>query len=162
MAGALLVDGSKVKPSGVSGTLLVAALIVMHAAHALQGEQASPRPRSPDELVIAFRDAFTQASADKALALFYWRGVSEQQRAGVVGFIERDRSLRLERVTLLPLGAGPTVFESETQRFEPNLPLVGHLLAEFVDARGQSRYSLHMIGVSAGVYYIALAVPPEA
>ena len=115
---------------------------------------------SPEAFVEAFEQAFSEQSLASALTLFYWKRVPPEQQGTIVSMIDRDLSMKLVSTKVLALGAGPT-YSGDSSSHEPNVPLVGHLLVEFEDAAGQRRFSMHMIGVLDGVFFIALPVAAE-
>ena len=115
---------------------------------------------SPEAFVEAFEHAFSEQSLASALTLFYWKRVPPEQHDTLVSMIDRDLSMKLVSTKVLKLGAGPT-YSEESSSYEPNVPLVGHLLAEFEDAAGQRKFSMHMIGVLDGMFFIALPVAAE-
>ena len=91
--------------------------------------------------------------------LCYWRGGDRRQRTHLKQLVRRDLASRIAKLDVLDADRGPTEFLVDGIMNRANLPVVGHLLAEFVGNTGARHYSLHMIGEKDGVYYIALAVP---
>ena len=132
--------------------------MVAAVATAAIGESSSERvrPTSLPQFVAAFEVAFSNQDVEAASDLFYWKGLSPQAREHIMVLIRQDLRRGLKSVALLPADAVGHGNEGPTQ---PNLSVVGHLLAEFVDTSGDKHYSLHVLGVSNGVYYIALPVP---
>ena len=113
--------------------------------------------------LVAFLEAFDYAfrhhDRDAALALFYWRGVTNRDRARVMFLIDRDLALDLHGVRLVPPGDLPQRFEAEGVLMRRNLPVVARLLARFGDTDGEARYSLHDLGLEDNAFYIVLAAP---
>lgn len=113
--------------------------------------------------LVAFLEAFDYAfrhhDRDAALALFYWRGVSDRDRVRITTLIDRDLALELHGVRLVPPGDQPQRFEAEGVLMRRNLPVVARLLARFHDGDGEARYSLHDLGLEDDAFYIVLAAP---
>lgn len=113
--------------------------------------------------LVAFLEAFDYAfrhhDRDAAVALFYWRGVTDRDRARIMTLIDRDLALDLHGVRLVPPGDLPQRFEVEGAFMRRNLPVVARLLVRFHDPDGEARYSLHDLGLEDGAFYIVLAAP---
>ena len=113
--------------------------------------------------LVAFLEAFDYAfrhhDRDAAVALFYWRGVTDQDRARIMALIDRDLALDLHGVRLVPPGDVSQRFEVEGILMRRNLPVVARLLVRFNDTDGETRYSLHDLGLEDDAFYIVLAAP---
>ena len=134
--------------------------IVVAIAVLASGEaRADVHATSVAALVEAYRDAYDSGNMQRAMDLFYWRGVDPRQRTHLKQLVRRDLASRVAKLDVLDADRGPTEFLENGVMNRANLPVVGHLLAEFVGNTGARHYSLHMIGEKDGVYYIALAVP---
>ena len=107
----------------------------------------------------AFDYAFRADDRDAALALFYWRGVTDRDRARIMALIDRDLALELQGLRLVPSGDPPPRFEVEGVVMQRNLPVVARLLVRFVDPDGEARYSIHDLGLDDDAFYIVLAAP---
>ena len=113
--------------------------------------------------LVAFLEAFDYAfrnhDRDAAVALFYWRGVTERDRARIMTLLDRDLALELRGVRLVPPGDTPQRFEAGGVLMRKNLPVVARLLARFAAGNGQAHYSLHELGLEDDTFYIVLAAP---
>ena len=87
----------------------------------------------------AFDHAFRNHERDAAVALFYWRGVTDRDRARIMTLIDRDLALDLHGVRLIPPGDRPQRFEVEGILMRRNLPVVARLLARF--AMGKAKHA---------------------
>ena len=135
-------------------------IVVAIAVLASSDARADVHATSVEALVGAYRDAYTSGNLQRAMDLFYWRGVDPRQRTHLKHLVRRDLASRIAKLDVLDADrGGPTEFLVNGVMNRANLPVVGHLLAEFVGTTGARHYSLHMIGEKDGVYYIALAVP---
>ena len=148
------------RPRGAIRRRCGAALLslgLLLAAPVLPAQTALP------ENLVAFLEAFDYAfrhhDRDAALALFYWRGVTDRDRARIMTLIDRDLALDLHGVRLVPPGDRPRRFEVEGVFMRRNLPVVARLLARFHDPDGEARYSLHDLGLEDDAFYIVLAAP---
>ncbi len=121
--------------------------------------RADVRATSVAALVEAYRDAYDSGNMQRAMDLFYWRGVDPRQRTRLKHLVRRDLASRIAKLDVLDADRGPTEFLVAGVMNRANLPVVGHLLAEFLAKTGARHYSLHMIGEKDGAYFIALAVP---
>ena len=134
--------------------------IVVAIAVLASGEaRADGHATSVEALVEAYRDAYDSGNMQRAMDLFYWRGIDPRQRTHLKQLVRRDLASRIAKLDVLDADRGPTDFLVDGVMNRANLPVAGHLLAEFVGNTGARHYSLHMIGEKDGVYYIALAVP---
>lgn len=134
-------------------------IIVAIAVLASGDARADVHATSVEALVGAYRDAYDSGNMQRAMDLFYWRGVDPRQRTHLKHLVRRDLASRIAKLDVLDADRGPIEFLVDGVMSRANLLVVGHLLAEFVGKTGARHYSLHMIGEKDGVYYIALAVP---
>ena len=134
-------------------------IVVAIAVLASGDARADVHATSVEALVGAYRDAYDSGNMQRAMDLFYWRGVDPRQRTHLKHLVRRDLASRIAKLDVLDADRGPIEFLVDGVMSRANLPVVGHLLAEFVGKTGARHYSLHMIGEKDGVYYIALAVP---
>ena len=153
-------EGRRGRPHGAIRRRYVAALLVLGL---LLGAPALPAQTTLNANLIAFLEAFDHAfrnhDRDAAAALFYWRGVTERDRARIMTLIDRDLALELDGVRLVPPGDLPRRFEVDGVVMRRNLPVVARLLARFADGEGEARFSLHDLGIDDDVFYIVLAAP---
>lgn len=134
-------------------------IVVAIAVLASSDARADVHATSVEALVGAYRDAYDSGNMQRAMDLFYWRGVDPRQRTHLKHLVRRDLASRIAKLDVLDADRGPIEFLVDGVMSRANLLVVGHLLAEFVGKTGARHYSLHMIGEKDGVYYIALAVP---
>ena len=143
-------------------TLAMAILLAMAAARA----SAITRADSPgsdavsaalSEFTVAFKSAFDNADRDAAINLFYWKGVSDQDRVRVLALLDADMSRSLVGITLLEAGEIPRRWLVNGVIMEHNLPVSAHLLAEFEGPNGRRHRSLHNLGFKDGNVYIVLS-----
>lgn len=134
-------------------------IVVAIAVLASGDARADVHATSVEALVGAYRDAYDSGNMQRAMDLFYWRGVDPRQRTHLKHLVRRDLASRIAKLDVLDADRGPIEFLVDGVMSRANLLVVGHLLAEFVGKTGARHYSLHMIGEKDGVYYIALAVP---
>ena len=109
--------------------------------------------------IEAFDHAFRNHDRDAAVSLFYWRGVTDKDRARIMTLVDRDLALELHGVRLVPPGDTPQRFEVDGVLMRRNLPTVARLLARFADAEGKVHYSLHDLGHEHAAFYIVLVAP---
>ena len=140
----------------LAGVLLLA-LGLLFTAPLATAQDA--RAASFAAFVDAFRDAFRRHDRDAAAALFWWRGVSEADRARIMALLDRDLALDLRGLRLLPPGGMPDRFVVDGVPVRKNLPVVARLLARFSAGDGPARYSLHELGLKDEVFYIVLMAP---
>ena len=148
------------RPCGAIRRRCVAALLLLGLLLAVP---SLPAQTALNANLVAFLEAFDYAfrhhDRDAAVALFYWRGVSDRDRARIMTLIDRDLALDLHGVRLVPPGDLPQRFEVEGVLMRRNLPVVARLLARFFDTDGEARYSLHDLGLKDDAFYIVLAAP---
>ena len=148
------------RPCGAIRRRCVAALLLLGLLLAVP---SLPAQTALNANLVAFLEAFDYAfrhhDRDAAVALFYWRGVSDRDRARIMTLIDRDLALDLHGLRLVPPGDQPQRLEVEGVLMRRNLPVVARLLARFADEEGEARYSLHDLGLENNAFYIVLAAP---
>ena len=154
-----MIDRRRRRPHGAIRRRFAAVLISLGL---LLAAPVLPAQTTLNANLVAFLEAFDYAfrdhDRDAAVALFYWRGVTDRDRARIMTLIDRDLAFDLHGVRLIPPGDLPQRFEVEGVLMRRNLPVVARLLARF-DDDGEARYSLHDLGLEDDAFYIVLAAP---
>ena len=148
------------RPYGASRRRCIAALFslgLLVAAPLLPAQ--STLPPNLAAFLEAFDHAFRNRDRDAAAALFYWRGVTDRDRARIMTLIDRDLALMIHGVRLVPPGDLPRRFEVDGVVMRRNLPVVARLLVRFADGQGETRFSLHDLGLDRDAFFIVLATP---
>ena len=155
-----MIDRRRRRPHGAIRRRCAAVLISLGL---LLAAPVLPAQTALNANLVAFLEAFDYAfrhhDRDAAVALFYWRGVSDRDRARIMTLIDRDLALHLHGVRLIPPGDQPQRFEVEGILMRRNLPVVARLLVRFAGNDGEARYSLHDLGLEDDAFYIVLAAP---
>jgi len=153
-------EGGRIRPRGAIRRRYAGALLSLGLLLIAPG---LPAQTGLKENLTAFLEAFDYAfradDRDAAIALFYWRGVTDRDRARITALIDRDLALELHGLRLVPSGDPPRRFEVEGVVMQRNLPVVARLLVRFVDPDGEARYSIHDLGLDDDAFYIVLAAP---